>query len=345
MCLNRVDGYIIRSMRKILVILAFFLLVGFVMVSLGELEKTLYTLQHFNLLFLLLGIMLQVLYFAGEAYGYRALYRLMDINESLWHLSLVSIGANFINVVAPSGGVGGMAVFADDAHRRGLPKGKAAAVAALFLFLEYAAFLLVLLLGLAVFFRRSNDLGPGEISAVVMMVALVAGFGVLIYIGSHSGPRLAAILGWTSRQINRLLWNFIHREYFRETVAREFALEVAEGLSILRLTHRSNLVVPYSLELLAKIIQIMIFATCFLGFGVDFSIGTVIAGFAMCYLFLIISPTPSGVGIVEIVLPSVLVSLRVPLEQAVVVTLAYRAITFWMPLALGAVAFRQLQKG
>lgn len=332
-------------MRKIIWALIFFLAMGMITISLGELEKTLTTLRHASLVFLLLSIALQLLYFANEAYGYRSLYRLMDIRESLWHLSLVSIGANFINVIAPSAGVGGMAVFADDAHRRKLPKGKAAAVAALFLFLEYAAFLLVLLLGLMVFVRRTNELGPGEISASILMVLLVLGFGTLIYIGSHSGPRLASILGWISRQINRILWNFIRREYFRETVAREFALEVAEGLSILRLQHRNNLFVPYSLALVGKIIQTLIFATCFMGFQVDFSIGTAIAGFAMCYLFLIISPTPSGVGIVEIALPSALVTLGIPWEQAVVVTLSYRAVTFWLPLALGAVAFRQLQRG
>jgi uncharacterized membrane protein YbhN (UPF0104 family) len=35
-------------------------------------------------------------------------------------------------------------------------------------------------------------------------------------------------------------------------------------------------------------------------------------------------------------------TLRVEFSQAVIITLAYRGITFWLPLAVGALAFRAL---
>jgi uncharacterized membrane protein YbhN (UPF0104 family) len=41
-------------------------------------------------------------------------------------------------------------------------------------------------------------------------------------------------------------------------------------------------------------------------------------------------------------MPLALSSLRVPWSQAVVITLAYRGITFWFPLAAGALALRIL---
>jgi glycosyltransferase 2 family protein len=81
-----------------------------------------------------------------------------------------------------------------------------------------------------------------------------------------------------------------------------------------------------------------------MAFRVPFSAGTIIGGFAISYLFLIVSPTPAGVGIVEGVMPLALSSLRVPWSEAVVITLAYRGITFWIPLGLGAVAFRMLER-
>ena len=82
----------------------------------------------------------------------------------------------------------------------------------------------------------------------------------------------------------------------------------------------------------------------FIAFQVPFSAGTIIGGFAISYLFLIVSPTPSGVGIVEGIMPLALSSLRVPWSEAVIITLAYRGITFWLPLAFGAVAFRMLER-
>ena len=87
----------------------------------------------------------------------------------------------------------------------------------------------------------------------------------------------------------------------------------------------------------------MLVLTCsFLAFEVPFSAGTIIAGFSMAYLFLIVSPTPSGIGIVEGLMPVALSSLNVNWSQSVVITLLYRAVTFWFPLGVGAWAFRTL---
>jgi uncharacterized protein (TIRG00374 family) len=78
----------------------------------------------------------------------------------------------------------------------------------------------------------------------------------------------------------------------------------------------------------------------FLAFGQGFSVPALIAGFSMGYLFLIVSPTPSGVGFVEGAMTLTLNSMDVPLAPAAIIALAYRGITFWLPLAYGAFAFR-----
>ena len=88
----------------------------------------------------------------------------------------------------------------------------------------------------------------------------------------------------------------------------------------------------------------LILMASFLSFQVPFTAGTIIGGFAISYLFLIVSPTPSGIGIVEGVMPLALTSLRVPWSQAVIITLTYRGITFWAPLGIGAIALRLLNK-
>ena len=46
----------------------------------------------------------------------------------------------------------------------------------------------------------------------------------------------------------------------------------------------------------------------------------------------------------ESVLALALTSLGVIWSQAVVITLAFRAVTLWFPLGLGALVFRNLQK-
>lgn len=329
-------------MRKIFLILFFFVAIAIAILSLGELERTWRTLRHSDIRFMALAIVLLLGWTLNDASGYRSLYRLMDVREDFWHLVLLSSSTSFINVVAPSGGFGGVAVFVDDAGKRGLPRGLAAAVGALYLFLDYTAFMVILGLGWAVYIRR-NDLKPGEITASFIMLGIVIGLGTLIYIGSHSGEKLGRILAWMSRQVNRVLWPFRHSEYFHEIAAHEFGVEVAEGLSILRVKHR-GILIPFSFATSGKILQTLILGMTFLAFGVSFSLGTIVAGFASAYLFLIVSPTPYGIGVVETLLPLALTSLSVPWEDAVIITLTYRGITFWIPLILGGISFRILQR-
>ena len=56
------------------------------------------------------------------------------------------------------------------------------------------------------------------------------------------------------------------------------------------------------------------------------------------------APTPGGVGAVEAVLLTALTGLGVPAAAALAAVFLYRLITFWLPLAPGAVVFSQLTR-
>ena len=99
---------------------------------------------------------------------------------------------------------------------------------------------------------------------------------------------------------------------------------------------------PAFLALNNKVLLLTILLLVFLAFKVPFTTSIVIAGFSIAYLFMIVSPTPSGVGVVEGVLTLTLHSLDIPLEAAIVVTLAYRGITFWVPFFFGFLSLRIL---
>jgi glycosyltransferase 2 family protein len=329
-------------MRKFLFILVLFLGAAFVYLSFGELESILQTLQHGNVWFILLAVLIQFAWFLMMGFLYQSLYHVLDMNERILRLTLLSASATFVNIVAPTIGMSGMAFFIGHAARNGKSVGKVTIVTMLGLFLDYAAFLFVLTLGLIVLFRR-NDLDPTEIAASGVMFAIAAGFGFLLYLGSRSASALGNTLAWLARLVNRMLNPFIHRDYLSEDRAHEFAHEMAEDLKSLPEKYHS-LLIPLLYSLVCKALLMCVLLAVFLAFQVPFTGGTIIGGFAIAYLFLIVTPTPAGVGIVEGVMPLALSSLRVPWSEAVIITLAYRGITFWLPLAVGAVAFRLLQK-
>jgi len=327
-------------MNKFVFVVILFLGVALVILSFGELETILRTLKSGNHWYLLLALTIQMAWFLVVGQMYQSIYRLLGMDDSTLNLSVVAAAAAFVNVVMPTGGMGGIALFAAEARRRGHPSGKATVAAALFLLFDQAAFLVILAMGLIVLVRRGN-LSAGEITASLLLLSLALVIAFLLYLGYRSAVTLGNVLARGSHVINRLTRFVIHRDYLSEDRAHAFAHEIAEGLS--GLTEQPNVMVrPVLWGLLNKGMLMAILTAAFLAFDVPFSAGTIVGGFSIGYLFLIVSPTPSGIGVVEGLMPLALSSLRVAWSQGVIVTLAYRAVTFWVPLGVGALAFRRL---
>ena len=339
---SRVFVYNLPGMRKFIFSLVIFLGAGFVFLSFSELESILRTLRQGNFWFILIAVLIQLAWLFVAGLIFQALYRALGMEDTVYRFSLLAAAAVFVNIVTPSAGVGGVAVFISEARRSGQSVGKVTVANMLYLFLDYLVFLFVLALGLIVLSRR-NDLGPTELAASGVMFAIAAGLGLMLYLGARSAQTLGNALATIARLINRLLNPVLHRAYLSETRAHEFAHEMADDLkSLPEKVH--TLSMPFFYSLLSKVLLMCILLSVFLAFQVPFTVGTIIGGFAISYLFLVVSPTPSGVGIVEGIMPLALSSLRVPWSEAVIITLAYRGITFWLPLGAGAVAFRMLER-
>ena len=337
---SRVFVYNPLHMKQFIFILVLFLAAAFIYLSFGEIQNSVQTLQQGNIWFILLAILIQCGWFVVTGFTYLTLYRILGMDETIFKIALMSAAANFVNVIAPSAGMGGMAVFISEARRNGHSPGKVTVISVLFVFIDYIAFLVVLTIGLIILFRR-NDLGPSEIAASAVIFAIAATLGFLLYLGSRSAQSLGNALAWMARIVNRVVQPFIHRDYLSETRAHEFAHEMATDLK--SLPERSqSLLKPLASAFAGKVLMMSVLMASFLSFEVPFSAGTIIGGFSISYLFLIVSPTPSVIGIVEGIMPLALTSLRVPWSQAVIITLAYRGITFWFPLGVGAIAFRML---
>ena len=327
-------------MRKLL--LAFVLLLGiyFIIGQFSEVQNVVETLRRGDLRFVLLATGLELLWMVNVAASYQAIYRALGMREELKVLFTMSAAANFVNIVAPSVGMGGLAIFVSQSKHRDYSPARATIAGALYLFFDYAGLLTLLALGIIVLIRR-NNLTVVEITASVTLVLVALVVGTLLYLGMRSKKAFEKALVFLARLVNHILRPFLHRDYLQETRARAFAHDAVAGLHQIR-QNPQNLLRPVLLALTNKILLTAILWMVFLAFDVPLSIGTLIAGSAIAYLFTIVSPTPSGVGVVEGVLTLMLHSMYVPLEAAAVIALAFRGFTFWLPLGVGMLAFRRL---
>jgi uncharacterized protein (TIRG00374 family) len=327
-------------MRKLIV--GLFLCLGGMLFILGfsEIQNIFSSLQHANLWYLVVAILLQIVWFVILGLTFQSIYHLLGLGEHLRRLALIAVASGFVSIVMPSAGVGGLALFISDGQKRGLSPGKVTVASALYLLLDEAAFLCVLAVGIVLLVRHKN-LSIEEVVASFILLAIACVIALLLYLSYRSSIALGDLLAKIARIVNRLFRLFLHRDYLSEARAHSFAMEMGDGLGSLP-TKPYSLIPPFILSLVNKALLMGILTAAFLSFNVPFTTGKIIAGFSIAYLFLIVSPTPSGIGVVEGVMTLALHSLRIGLGDAAVVTLAYRAITFWLPLVFGALAFRFL---
>lgn len=327
-------------MRRIIAIIALTLGVIFIFTQFTEIGGIFQTVRQARWQFILLALIVEAFWLLTVGLTYKLIYRALNMQDHYTHLTMMAAAAYFIDVVAPSMGVGGVSIFVTEAKRRNLSMGKATAAGAVYVTLDYIGLLSIISLGLIVLFRR-NSLSTTEIipSAIIATMATIA--ITVLYLGSKSASRLGRFLAYFVRGINRILRPFIKRPYLREKNAIRYAHDLSSGLTELKGDPR-RLLPPLILATFKQILLIFILALCFLAFNTPISIGTLVASFSIGYMFLIVSPTPSGVGFVEGALTLALTSMYVPLRDAVVISLVYRGITFWAPMVVGLLAFQYL---
>ncbi len=329
-------------MRKIILLVLGLLALAYIVFSLAELQNILATLQQSNPLYLLAAIAVEAVVLVASTATFRSLYGLVGLDESRWRMFLMVTSGTFVNVVVPSGGVGAMAVFMDVARRRGQPTGRVMLTGVLYLVCEYTSLLAALTAGFVVLLQHGR-LDVTEIGAAGVLLLLAACIGAVLLVGYRSARKLGNLLAWLSRGVNRVLRPVMHRDVLSISAAYAFAAEMGEGFDTLK-SNRNQIVLPLTLAVINKLLLMLVLGLSFLALGVPFDPGTVVAGFSIGHLFFYVSPTPSGVGFVDSILPVALNSLSIPFSQAVLVVLVYRLVTFWLPLGSGAVAFRHLQR-
>lgn len=329
-------------MRKTLWIIIALLAIGFIAYNTAELENIAKTLRKANLGVIFIALLVQLFWLYNMGLTFQSIYRLMDLKENSLYLAKLAAATNFINVVAPTLGFGGMALFITYGKKRGYPSGKITATTALFILFDHGAFISVLALGIIVLVRRGN-LSAGEIGAAAFLLFIFTFFLSLVILGMRSAKKLESVLLYLARLLNKITRPFINRPYINEARVATFADEIAAGLNNIR-HHPQRLIRPLFFSLLNKAMLVLIVLLMFLAFDVPFSAGTIVGGFSIGYLFQLITITPSGVGFMESIFALALKSLGVAWSHAIIITLSYRAITLWFPFGIGAIAFRQVEK-
>jgi len=306
-----------------------------------EIEKLAETLAKGKWEGVLVAALLQVVYYIIYTALYQSGFDIVGVESQLRDLFPLTFASIFVNVAAPAGGTSGMALFVDDARRRGQSAARAAVGTLLTLIADFSGFVIVLIFGL-IFLFIQHDLKTYEIIGAVLLLAAIGGMTSLLLLGLWRPELLKHLLDWVQHAANGIATRFKRGNFLADDWAEHNAGEFIEA-SMAVAIHPDRVTRTLLISLCAYVVDITSLYCIFLAFHQPVGFGLLVAGFSMGILFWIVSITPQGIGVVEGMMTLVFTSLGVPAERATIIALAFRGLTFWLPLFIGFILLRRIR--
>jgi uncharacterized protein (TIRG00374 family) len=307
----------------------------------AEVKNLVETLVQGEWQWLLLAAFIQGIYYVVLTALYQSAFDTVRVHSRLRELLPVTLASTFLNMVAPSAGASGIALFVDDAARRGQSPVRASAGTLLVTVANYSAFLLVLTAGL-IYLSLQGHFQFYEGLAAGILVLMLGGLVGILSLGLWQPKGLRRLLGGLQQLVNRTAARFKRPDLLAADWAEKSATEFIEAAVAIK-SHPRRLGRTLAVALGMHVVNMASLYVLFIAFHQVVAIGSLVAGFAMGILFWNVSVTPQGIGAVEGAMTMVYTSLGVPASTATVITLTFRGLTFWLPVMVGFVLLRRVR--
>lgn len=320
------------------------LVVGFLWVlakRFADIQQLIGTLTRGDWRWISVAIGLEIVYYLVFAAMFQKAFGLTDITTRYRDLIPIAFAFLFANTTTASGGTAGLALFVDDVRRRGGSGAKATAATLLAHTANYGMFAALLALGL-LFLYVQHDLTGLEVISALLLFLLVLGLCSVLVLGLRWPDLLRRLLALLQQVVTRLAGWLKRPSPLPDNWADKNAADFIAASQAIA-AHPSQLAQLLLIALLTHGVHILVLLTLFAAYGQPATPGLLLAGYTLTILFMIISPTPNGIGVVETIVPIVYSSLDVPSESGITITLAFRGITFWIPMVVGFILLRQLK--
>jgi uncharacterized protein (TIRG00374 family) len=175
----------------------------------------------------------------------------------------------------------------------------------------------------------------------IAFYALTAGLYVLIYYAGRNKKIVRRFLGRAKDVANKVLGFFKRKKILiDETIIDNFVNELENAYGVIA-KDRGDFLNSIGVILISHLMYLVVIYVLFISLGITPLLSVLITGYAIGMMFIVISPTPNGVGFVEGGMALAYTSMGISGPAALSVALVYRGLSFWLPLLIGFVAIQR----
>lgn len=293
---------------------------------------------------LLLIIPIEVWNYDAYARYLRRVFGMLGEKVSYWPMYKFTLELNFVNHILPSGGLSGISFFNLRAKSLGISGAKSALTQFTKLFLLYASFQPLLVLGVFLLALRGHTNNFIILIASSLITSLIIGTMVALYI-LESRRRINRTMTNLTKALNAFLHFFRpkHPETINIVRAQKTFDELHESYVTLKSKWR-ELKVPFIYMMIANATEVAALYVVYIAFGEFVNVGAVILAYAVANFAGLISVLPSGIGVYEGLMTGVLVATGIPAELSIPVTIMYRVVNMFIQLTPGYFLYQQAVK-
>ncbi len=204
---------------------------------------------------------------------------------------------------------------------------------------DYSAFAVLLIIGLFYLFLTKN-LRFYEVIAALALLLFILGLTLVLVLGLWRPAALRSLLARVQLTALRLAAFLRLKAPMSADWADRNAEEFSQAAAAIR-AHPRRLAKTFAAALAAHLLEMTTLYMLARAFGAHLHPGVLVAGYAVGILFWLVAITPSGIGVVEGIMALVFTTLGVPGAQSAVIAVAFRGLTFWLPLVIGFLLLRR----
>ncbi|MCL5795330.1 MAG: flippase-like domain-containing protein [Patescibacteria group bacterium] len=321
-----------KLLLKIIFPLLLLLFAIIFILRLSDLQKFLDILSQGVWYYVALFIMLQIFYLITQTALIGNLYRIYGKNEPFKNIFNLFLATNFTNLAIPLGGISGIATFVGYAQKINLRKTQALIINILMYVAMFLSFSLAILLVL-VLPQLQVNLGIAEKNIMIFFSIVVIALSTAFFVLLFNKRLLQKIINFLANFANKISQKFSITIISSEKV--QYILgEFSELKNILK-NKIAIFIKALGYGFIGHALHLMVLWVIFLAFGANVPLMVAAIGYAISVVFIVVSITPMGVGIVEPLMIAFFASCGISLELATIVTFVFRGIVFWLPFIWG----------
>lgn len=311
-----------------------FVIIGGLFVIFSEFDQVLEALRIAEWQPLIGAIAFTIIAYTSMSLSFASVCRLFRIRMKIAYLALIGFVTNTLNRIVTGGGIAGLSLRLIIMGREGIALRDTIAASMMHYYIATIDMMVMLPIGI-LFFGNNANLSQGvEISLKIFTGVLIClvGLATLIIFNPQTRHQTLRLLYRISRNISKKDLKSTFRQ-FENTLSRGILLMRLKPLRLL------SAILFTWFEWFASVFTL---GYCLEAFGPKQSFGVVMTGYVIGITLGLASMIPGGLGVQEGAMTFVFTMLGVSLGQAVLATILFRAIYYFLPYLVSLVFYQPL---